>query len=633
MRKADLLALPVAVPEPPAADGKAVTFVCCFRQHAVNGNPVLCMDAFDATCRTLLHRSFFWTGDFITHSYNTDERAWKWRTGMIDTILNVCWWSNSPVPLPDNISIEAVQGFLEKQAEDPIMAMLHWQRGVRDDQLYAKHQRALQKVREVMDTVPPLPADLDDWIENDLLLGERYLLYTYNGRKTQDAFCTHCQKHVQVNGMRHGKIFTCPSCGTEATALASGRISKYGFTNAHHFSIVQRYEKRNIITRHFEVLRSFSPIWGPQFPIMQQKTSIYECVRSIDRKNGKNIDQINYEWGTYKKNHRNGRSWIPYVDHGIERERLYDRGLSDELRGTWAQFTGLDAMAKGRIPFALDGYIYFWKKHPQIELISKAGLYQLAKDLADSRMYYGAESQFSMDTLKRHMPEMKKYQGGVQALRVFKQLDDAGKKLDPGEVIRFGKAAGWHGDMVLDAAKYASLRKVNRYLEAKRGRAVDVLLDYWRMEERLGANMTEAKTLFPPNLKQAHKEAVALYNDMKTEIMAEGLEIAARRLAQEYSFQADGFMIVIPQTSDDLAREGKTLSHCVRTYAERMAKGETAILFVRKVEAPDEPFFTMEVRNSRVIQLRGKNNCAPPPPVAKFEKDFCAACHIAPRAA
>lgn len=633
MRKADLLALPVAVPEPPAANGKPVTYVCCFRLHEVNGNPVLCMDAFDATCRTLLRRSFYWSRDFITNSYDTAAQAWKWRTGMIDVILDISWWSNSPAPLADDNSLEAVRGFLGKAVEDPIMEVLRWQRGVRDDQLYAKHQRALQKVREVMDTIPPLPSDLDDWIENDLLLKERYLLYTYNGKKTQDAFCTHCQKPVQLDGMRHGKIFTCPSCGTEATALASGRISKYGFTNTHHFSIVQRYEQKHIVTRHFEVMRNFSPTWGPSFPIMQQKTSVYEWVRSIDRKKGKEIDQINYEWGTYKGNHRNGSSWIPYVNHDIERERLYDRGLTEELRGTWAQYTGLDAMAKGRIPFALDGYLYFWKKKPQIELISKAGLYQLAKDLADSRVYYGSESNFSMDTLKRHMPEMKKYQGGIQALRVFKQLDDAGRKLDPGEVIRFCGLAGWHGDMVLDAASHASLHKVNNYLEAKRGRAVDVLLDYWRMEERLGANMTETKTLFPPGLNKAHKEAVRQYNERQTEIMANGMEIVARKLAQTYSFQADGFMIVIPQSSEDLTREGKTLSHCVRTYAEKMARGETAILFVRKVEAPDVPYFTMEIRGSRVMQLRGKNNCAPPPPVAKFEKDFCAACHLIPRAA
>ena len=92
-------------------------------------------------------------------------------------------------------------------------------------------------------------------------------------------------------------------------------------------------------------------------------------------------------------------------------------------------------------------------------------------------------------------------------------------------------------------------------------------------------------------------------------------------------------MIVTPESSGDLEAEGKALSHCVRTYAERMAKGETTIVFVRKAEDPGTPFYTMEIKDGQVVQLRGKHNCAPTPDVMKFEKEFCAACHIAPRAA
>ena len=68
MRKADLLALPVAVPDPLPADGKAVNVVTCFRLQEVQGEKVLVRDAFDATCKTLMRRSFFWAGDFTTHS-------------------------------------------------------------------------------------------------------------------------------------------------------------------------------------------------------------------------------------------------------------------------------------------------------------------------------------------------------------------------------------------------------------------------------------------------------------------------------------------------------------------------------------------------------------------------------------
>lgn len=70
-----------------------------------------------------------------------------------------------------------------------------------------------------------------------------------------------------------------------------------------------------------------------------------------------------------------------------------------------------------------------------------------------------------------------------------------------------------------------------------------------------------------------------------------------------------------------------------RSYAERIAKGETTILFVRKEAEPVTPYFTMEVRDGKVIQLRGKCNCPPKKDVIAFEKAFCEAYHLRPHVA
>ena len=82
------------------------------------------------------------------------------------------------------------------------------------------------------------------------------------------------------------------------------------------------------------------------------------------------------------------------------------------------------------------------------------------------------------------------------------------------------------------------------------------------------------------------------------------------------------YMIVLPKSADDLKEEGRTLHHCVATYAERVAKGQTMILFVRKVEEPEKPFFTMEWKDHHVVQCRGSHNCAMPKDVEAFVKAF-----------
>ena len=81
-------------------------------------------------------------------------------------------------------------------------------------------------------------------------------------------------------------------------------------------------------------------------------------------------------------------------------------------------------------------------------------------------------------------------------------------------------------------------------------------------------------------------------------------------------------MIVLPKNAEEIRREGRTLNHCVGNYVERVAKGETLILFVRKESDPETPYFTLEYRNNHVVQCRGKFNCAMPKEVESFVKLF-----------
>ena len=58
------------------------------------------------------------------------------------------------------------------------------------------------------------------------------------------------------------------------------------------------------------------------------------------------------------------------------------------------------------------------------------------------------------------------------------------------------------------------------------------------------------------------------------------------------------------------------------TYVDRVAKGQTHIFFVRRVEEPDTPYFTMEYNKGRVIQCRGSHNCEMPSSVKTFVAAF-----------
>ena len=81
-------------------------------------------------------------------------------------------------------------------------------------------------------------------------------------------------------------------------------------------------------------------------------------------------------------------------------------------------------------------------------------------------------------------------------------------------------------------------------------------------------------------------------------------------------------MLVVPKNADDIKAEGETLHHCVGSYVERIAKGETSIFFVRKADSPDKPYFTLEWKDNDIIQCRGLHNCDMPPEVNAFTQAF-----------
>lgn len=77
-------------------------------------------------------------------------------------------------------------------------------------------------------------------------------------------------------------------------------------------------------------------------------------------------------------------------------------------------------------------------------------------------------------------------------------------------------------------------------------------------------------------------------------------------------YHDDDFIMRIPRCAADVEREGE-LGHCIAThFMDYIARGDTAVVFMRKAEEPDTPFITIEVRDNRIRQACiGDNNRVP----------------------
>lgn len=106
-------------------------------------------------------------------------------------------------------------------------------------------------------------------------------------------------------------------------------------------------------------------------------------------------------------------------------------------------------------------------------------------------------------------------------------------------------------------------------------------------------NVADKETRSKEEQERLNKLAAKLYDQRK----------------EKFEFTDDNFSIVVPKEMNEITKEGVYLHHCVGGYVNRVAEGHTNIVFLRKNDEPEIPFFTIEVSNgNEIIQIHGLYN-------------------------
>ena len=160
-------------------------------------------------------------------------------------------------------------------------------------------------------------------------------------------------------------------------------------------------------------------------------------------------------------------------------------------------------------------------------------------------------------------------------------------------------------------------RKVFKYLRNQQNRKGSEnigkdYVDYLSECEELDFDMTDGRILYPTDLLKAHVHTASLIKiktDAKTEL---GVKKAYANYNKLCEYDNGKLCVIMPTCSEDIIYEGKVQSHCVGNYVKRVAQGEDIILFVRRSNEKDKPFYTMEIRPTMkrldIVQCRGFEN-------------------------
>ena len=159
------------------------------------------------------------------------------------------------------------------------------------------------------------------------------------------------------------------------------------------------------------------------------------------------------------------------------------------------------------------------------------------------------------------------------------------------------------------------------------GYAIGDWLDYIADAGRVGLDLEDRTNSMPKNLLKRHANIIRQIKYRANRKLEEEMKETLALRNKIFSWKDKKYIIRPAASTEELIEEGKALHHCVGGYAERHAKGETTILFVRTNKAPDKPLYTMEVKGSpksgwKMVQIRGMNNADPPEEVRMMVRIF-----------
>ena len=156
----------------------------------------------------------------------------------------------------------------------------------------------------------------------------------------------------------------------------------------------------------------------------------------------------------------------------------------------------------------------------------------------------------------------------------------------------------------------AYLSKLNQLDEISEYQSYIMYKDFLKMV--CFAGLLPHMTIFPKtkqDLEKWHDEINQVYTEMLErsrnkwfETRESDFEKSVKKYKKLEFTKKGEYSVIIPTKPIDLIKEGGALKHCVGSYIENVLDGKTKIVFVRKAEDLDKPFFTIEVDNNNVIQ-------------------------------
>lgn len=537
--------------------------------------------------------------------YTWDLPAESWRTACVDNLGREYqeegyFYSDRKIWM-EEADRKTIVEFCANGKEEPRKAVSRWQTN-------GKNRKEFEEIDSEMALVPPIPKDFGNFVRNEVM--PQYIFYDA-GRNVRTGYCTRCRHEVKIRDPRYGKKGICPRCRnpiTYKTRKKSGNIIDWGYAG-----LLQK-TKAGYVYRYFEVKTEYVNGEYNGGGYWEEIRKIYDSEFRI---------RGEYEFIRYKQTdwirwcYRDRYRYYNFENGAI----LYNRNLKTILKGSRLQYSGLEYFVKHgheHEKLWLSEFIVTYQYKQGIEQLIKCQFYRVVRHILE----HGRCEYINWD--KKSAPKIlglgKEYYrllaGKNPTYREYEvtwEAQEAGVRMTWTQVQFFAKS---HRNFAI-YIRHTTPHKMERYIREKLNEGASLIQeyhDYLQMAAGLRYNLDDPWILFPRDMQKRHKELIEERREVDKRIEKmkdEEKDVMFRKNQKPYcclEMETEKFLLRLPREVHEIRQEGNALHHCVATYIDRVVKGETTILFLRERSNPETPFYTMEVRDGRMIQCRAKYN-------------------------
>ncbi|MDD4496115.1 MAG: PcfJ domain-containing protein [Eubacteriales bacterium] len=485
-----------------------------------------------------------------------------------------------------------------------------------------KHQRMMAHIH----SVPRLPANINQYCNDYVFKSHYVVLLSKKGKnKNSQCKCLSCNTtFIGKEGIRHKDSLTCPNCGMRAKVVAERWI-----TTAR--------DKSKLLV-----------MFNINGYVMKEWMVVIRSYNSHGLRENYLFDPYYYEINTEKGRYCYEYSYISYTSDFIKRNyscsdsvHIYADNISEIYPDGWYLRMNLDRLRYADM-ISLPNLIYLAGQNNITWQLYKIGLYSLAAN--SDRLPKGKTFEEVLGVSKNYLPIFKKYNATVSELKAVKKADIFVNDELFGKLtclMRKGQTYELLSkmDRILKLMSYTKMvnyfHKQSEYYPKK---VLDnwftLYLDYVDMIEQINKGIRKIKRIdmtlpnnkFPKELKKAH-DRVSLQLKIKKNAKKDAqLKDLAKELISTYAFNKNGLLLTIPEGIEDFINEGNRLNHCVgsnESYMNNHIARKHTILFVRKEESPDVPYYTLTLNDkNNLSQCLGRGNKSMTKEVESFIKEY-----------